>query len=103
MTDRLLNNLLNGKKTVTLGKFETPDGDVRFGLRFARTFGTKPMIDGKSGRGGGFDGDRWTLGELLFHEYASHGALRDDVTLVLENGERFDATRLATLGKDWQR
>lgn len=104
MTDQLLNNFFKGAKTVTLGRFELPDGsNVRFGLRYARSFGTKPTIEGKSGRGGGFDGDHWKLGELLYHEYSQFGELRDGITLVLNDGERYDAERLKTLAADFQK
>lgn len=91
MLNSLLRVLLAGKRSVTLGYFRLLDGErVRFGLTHSGNYGVKPSYDGKCGRGGGFDGNRWILLDLLKHELGDINGpdkgLLPGVVLVLNDG-----------------
>jgi hypothetical protein len=75
--------ILAGRRKVTLGHFEL-DGRkaCSFGLSHSPNYGTKPTYDGRSGRGGGFDPQRWTLIDMLRHELGE--AMNPAAVLVLD-------------------
>ena len=80
--ERTLSSFLAGRSSCKIGHILLAGERFAFGLKYSRTYGAKPSYAGKTGRGGGFDGDRWTLIDLLRHELGENMHL--DAVLVID-------------------
>lgn len=85
MLNQTLRQVLAGRGSCTIGHFLLAGERIAFGLKHNRTYGTKPSYDGKTGRGGGFDPDRWILIDLLKHELGE--GMNEDAVLMIDGKE----------------
>lgn len=83
--NQTLRAVLAGRTSCTIGHFLLGGERVAFGLKHNPTYGTKPSYNGKTGRGGGFDADRWLLLDLLKHELGE--AMHEEAVLVIDGKE----------------